>query len=132
MRNLGLRPEFDPWIGKIPWRRKWQPSPVLLPGKSHGQRSLVGYSPWGHKESDTTEQLHLPEHPLHPQLHHRSSLEPRPWYPAACQRVPLVAPKSIHSHMFHLFRLFFLSQGQLNTCPRAGFCSLLGVIGKLF
>ena len=38
-------------------RRKWQPTPVLLPGESHGQRSLVGYSPWGHKESDTTEQL---------------------------------------------------------------------------
>ena len=41
----------------IPWRREWQPTPVFLPGKSHGQRSLVGYSPWGHKESDTTEQL---------------------------------------------------------------------------
>ena len=42
-----------------PWRRKWQPTPVLLPGKSHGWRSLAGYSPWGHKESDTTEQLHF-------------------------------------------------------------------------
>ena len=39
-------------------RRKWQPTPVLLPGKSHGQRSLVGYGPWGHKELDTTERLH--------------------------------------------------------------------------
>ena len=38
--------------------RKWQPTPVLLPGKSHGLRSLAGYSPWGHKESDTTDQLH--------------------------------------------------------------------------
>ena len=46
------RPRFDPWVGKIPWRRKWQPTPVLLPGKSHGQRSPVGYSPWGRKESD--------------------------------------------------------------------------------
>ena len=43
-------------VRKIPWRRKWQPTPVFLPGKSHGQRSLVGYSPWGHKESDMTEQ----------------------------------------------------------------------------
>ena len=51
---------FDPCVGKIPWRRAWQPTPVFLPGKSHGQRSLVGYSPWGRKESDTTEQhLHL-------------------------------------------------------------------------
>ena len=40
---------FDPWVRKIPWRRKWQPTPVSLPGKSYGQRSLVGYSPWGHK-----------------------------------------------------------------------------------
>ena len=42
------------WVGKIPWRRKWQPNPVLLPGKSHGRRSLVGYSPWGCKESGVT------------------------------------------------------------------------------
>ena len=38
-----------PWVGKIPWHRKWQPTPIFLPGESHGQRSLVGYSPWGHK-----------------------------------------------------------------------------------
>ena len=44
--------EFDPWVGRIPWRRKWQPTPVFLPGEFHGQRSLVGYSPWSHKESD--------------------------------------------------------------------------------
>ena len=50
---------FDPWGGKIPWRRKWQPTLVLLPRKLHGWRSLVGYSPWGHKESDTTEGLHF-------------------------------------------------------------------------
>ena len=49
---------FDLWVRKIPWRRKWQPSPVFLPGKSLRQRSLAGYSPWGHKESDTTERLH--------------------------------------------------------------------------
>ena len=53
------RPEFDPWVGKIPWRRKWQSTPVLLPGKSHGQMSLVGYSPRGHRESDMTEWLHF-------------------------------------------------------------------------
>ena len=56
------RPRFHPWVGKIPWRRKWQPTPVLLPGKSHGQGSLVGYSPWGHKESDITEWLHFHFH----------------------------------------------------------------------
>ena len=52
--RLGLH-RFEPWIRKIPWRRKWQPTPVFLPGKSHGQRILAGYSPWDHKESDTTE-----------------------------------------------------------------------------
>ena len=45
---------FDPSVGKISWRRKWQSTPVFLPGKSHGQRSLVGYSPLGNKESDMT------------------------------------------------------------------------------
>ena len=46
---------FNPWSRKIPWRRKWRPTPVLLPGKLHGQRSLAGYSPLGCKESDRTE-----------------------------------------------------------------------------
>ena len=45
----------DPCVGKIPWRRKWQPTPVFLPGESYGWRSLAGYSLWGHKEFDTTE-----------------------------------------------------------------------------
>ena len=51
------RPGFSPWVGKIPWRREWLPTPVFLSGEFHGQRSLVGYSPCGHKESDTTEHL---------------------------------------------------------------------------
>ena len=52
-RDIG----FDPWVRMIPWRRKWQPTPVFLPGKSHGQRSIVGYSPWGLKELDRIERL---------------------------------------------------------------------------
>ena len=48
---------FDPWVGMIHWRREWQPTPVFLPGEFHGQRSLAGYSPWCHKESDMTERL---------------------------------------------------------------------------
>ena len=48
-----------PGSGRFPWRREWQPTPVFLPGESHGQRSLVGYSPWGCKDSDTTEGLTL-------------------------------------------------------------------------
>ena len=54
VKNLPDKQEtwFHPWVGKIPRRREWQPAPVFLPGKSHGQRSLVGYSPWGCKKSD--------------------------------------------------------------------------------
>ena len=57
-RNMSL----IPWIRKIPWRRKWQPTPVFLLGESYGQRNLVGYSPWGRKESDMTEQLSVHTH----------------------------------------------------------------------
>ena len=46
---------FDTWVGKIPWSRKWQPTPVFLPGKFHGQKSLVGYSPCSHRELDTAD-----------------------------------------------------------------------------
>ena len=55
------RCRFDPWVGKILWR-KWQPTPVLLPGKFHGQRSLAGYSPWGRKELDMTEHMCREDH----------------------------------------------------------------------
>ena len=51
---------FHPRVGKmIHWRRKWQPAPVLLPGEAHGQRSLVGYSPWGHKETRLSDPAHI-------------------------------------------------------------------------
>ena len=53
------RPRFDPWVGKICWRRKWPPTPVFWPGEFHGERSLAGYSPWGRKEQDTAEQISL-------------------------------------------------------------------------
>ena len=56
---LQCRPRFSPWVGRMPWRRKWQPTPVFLSREFYGQKSLVGYSPWGHKELDTTEWLTL-------------------------------------------------------------------------
>ena len=58
----GKELEFDPWVTKIPWRGKWQPITVFLPGEFHGKRSLEGYSPWGHKESDMTERTHTHTH----------------------------------------------------------------------
>ena len=51
------RCKYSPWVGKIPWRSKWQPTTVFLPGQSHGERSLVVYSSWGCKESDMAERL---------------------------------------------------------------------------
>ena len=50
--------EFSPWVRKTPWRREWQPTPLFLPGKCNGWRSLVGPNSWGHKESDMTEHTH--------------------------------------------------------------------------
>ena len=52
-------PGFHPWVRKVSWSRAWQPTSVFLPGKSNGWRSLAGYSPWGHRKSDTTKQLTL-------------------------------------------------------------------------
>ena len=69
---------FSPWVRKIPWRRKWQPTPVFLPGQFHGQRSLVGYCPWDHKESDRTKatqyitcmwNLHMTKHMKQKETH---------------------------------------------------------------
>ena len=62
VKNLPAR--FDPWVRKIPRRREWLPTPVFLPGESHGQRSLAGYSPWGCTKSDRTERLTLFFHEL--------------------------------------------------------------------
>ena len=59
VKNQNEKPGFDPWVGKIPWKREQLPTPVFWPRKFHGQRSLAGYSPWGCKESDTTERLSL-------------------------------------------------------------------------
>ena len=58
------RRRLDPWVGKIPWRRAWQPTPAFLPGEPHGQRSLAGYSPWAPKDSDTTESTAPTQAPL--------------------------------------------------------------------
>ena len=55
--NAGDRRDIGPWAGKIPWRRAGESSPIFLPGEPHGQRSLAGYGPWVHRETDMTEQL---------------------------------------------------------------------------
>ena len=64
------------WVRKIPWRGEWQPTPIFLPGKFHGQRSLAGYHPWGHKEFDTIEQH------THTHTHTHTQSKDRGWLPA--------------------------------------------------
>ena len=76
---------FDPWGRKIPWSRKWQPTPAFLPGKFHGQRSLVGYSPCSQKESDTSKQLNTL---AQKNLHHASVFM---WNICTCISMVLVA-----------------------------------------
>ena len=64
---------FDPWVRRILWRRKWQPTPVFLPEKSHGQRILLGYSPWGCKELDTIWELNM-QAPMHTHVQYMLAL----------------------------------------------------------
>ena len=71
------KPGLDPWDGKIPWRREWQPTAVFLPGEFRGQRSLAGYSPWGCKESDMTERFSV-THSLSSVSHHQIFPIPSP------------------------------------------------------
>ena len=63
---------FDSWIGQVPQKRKWQPTPVFLPGKCHWQKNLTSYSPWGHEELDMTKWLstHIHTHPYYQKRHH--------------------------------------------------------------
>ena len=68
---------FGPWVGKIPWSRKWQPTPVFLPEKFHGQEEPGGlYSPWGRSESDTTERL-ITHSPLKYKLAYSKGKQPQ-------------------------------------------------------
>ena len=80
---------FSPWVGKIPWRRKRQPTAVFLPGESHGQRSLAGYSPWSHRVSDMTE--------------HRGSVCYQTFFTWISHRylkpLPMSSVKFIHQHL---------------------------------
>ena len=78
VKNLpaNQRCRFNSWVKKVSWRRKWQPASVFLPGKFNGERSLVGYSLWDHKESDTTEQLSTNKTHTRPMTFLRASLKP--------------------------------------------------------
>ena len=97
--------QVPPWVGKIPWRREWLPTPVFLLGEFHEQRSLVGNSPGGHKESDVTEKLtlslSLPFHWLHSQTgfspNHGQEWSPKPDLPSSGSATP--REKESHSEV---------------------------------
>ena len=92
---------FCSWVGKIPWRRKWQSTPAFMPGKFHGQRSLVGYGPWGCKESDTTERLrHSVCQGLHGHQGHKHEDKARAWLtPSLCPSA-LTPPHSLSPALY--------------------------------
>ena len=86
--------QFDPWVRKIPWRREWQPPAVFLPREFHGQRSLAGYSPWGHRESDTA----LAAHSTAACCSSAAVLVKAEWYSTAKTELLLFIPSSLGGH----------------------------------
>ena len=108
MRETG----FNPWVGKIPWRRKWQPTPVLLPGKFHGWRE--GNSWWGCKESDTTERLHFYFHWRYPSGSTLGTFMELPQAVRPCMTESLV---SLHSSFTALLWLFPLESHRPSFWP---------------
>ena len=106
------RTRFNSWVEKIPWRREWQPTPIFLPGEFQGQRSLVGYSPQGCKESDTTEWLNM--HAL---------TEKTLW---TGRILPNVIEQVVWTWYFNwsiFFPLYnFTSQSNTNSCIRITLC----------
>ena len=102
------RHRFNLWVRKIPWRKKWQLTAVFLPGKSHGRRSLAGYSPWGHKGLDTTEWLsmHTPLNKESPIFSLCKEILPMP---SLGHLIRIIKPKQLpHSqHFWHHMCGFF-------------------------
>ena len=106
---------FNPWVGKIPWRRKWQPTPIFLPGECPGQRSLVGCSPWGCQELDTTEGTWRACTHTHTHTH--------TWFPSS-----VGGKLSAHTHT-HTHTISFQCWGELSAHTHTRFPSSVG--GKL-
>ena len=99
---------FDPWVGNMPWRRKWQPIPVFLSGKSHGQRSWVGYSPAGCKKLDTTERLNSN---ITIRLQNiLACLPPTPYFVKLTISSAVVTPPRVHLHSVLAFQILLKVQ----------------------
>ena len=116
---------FNPWVGKIPWSRKWQPPLVFLPGKFHGQRSLAGYNHGGHTELDTTEHTHTSRHCCN----HRGLSGERnpnslfPWHLRAHQ-FDLSSPSLLPIRIMALVQVSFFMPESLQIHPHWSPCSM--------
>ena len=115
------RSEFDPWVGRIPWRREWQPTPIFLPGEFHGQRSLAGYNPWVSKQLDTAECNNV-LHVLTPWSPHRIffkhfNISFLPCAIIACLCAPHTLPFSPHLHPFILLMSIILHRATYTSPP---------------
>ena len=128
--NAGDWPGFNPWVRKISWRRKWQPTPLLLPGKSHGQRNPVGYSPWGRKELVTTEQVHFSVYSCHLFLISSASLRSMPFISFLVTylawNVPLVSLIFLKRSL--VFTILLFSSISLHWSLRKAFFSFLAIL----
>ena len=116
---------FNPWVRRIPWHRKWQPTPIFLAGKSHGQRSLAAYSPWGHKESDPTEHKH--HQPRELALAVLSCMPaphtfPASWVPCDQSCCFLAPATSMYSTQVYFNPIFILADRFLQSTPPVALC----------
>ena len=121
---LGTRCELNPWSGKIPWRKAWQPTPVFFPGESHGQRSLTGYSPWGRKrvghDRVTKQQQQQDEKQPVPQSRGRAwTLKTQQCESLLCVQSPLSGSAELSFHFHYSKYLFNLQKVEVeNYAPR--------------
>ena len=105
--QVSRRHRFDPWVRKIPGKRKWQPPPVFLPGKSHGQRSLVGYSSWGCEELDMSECTYTHTHTLEMKKHQQTGVRGR-WLSSESLKMWNFAFNPGHPWWWEAKNLYFL------------------------
>ena len=108
-------PVFDPCVWKMLWRRKWQPTPVFLPGKSHGQRSLEGFTPWGCKrvghDLATEQQISLVSYIIFIELFHLSVLLYKNWIRKSSLRIATTPKVIVKIKWINAYKVFRMGSG---------------------